>query len=146
MDQLTVLGLESSCDDTAAAVVRVDAGAEILSSVVYGQNALHADFGGVVPEIAARAHAEKLDHCVEEALDQSGLTLRDIDLIAATAGPGLIGGVLSGVMCAKGLAAGAGLPLIGVNHLAGHALTPRLTDALPYPYLMLLVSGGHCQF
>ncbi|MEM7731537.1 MAG: tRNA (adenosine(37)-N6)-threonylcarbamoyltransferase complex transferase subunit TsaD [Pseudomonadota bacterium] len=146
IDELTVLGLESSCDDTAAAVVRVRERAEILSSVVHGQSALHAQFGGVVPEIAARAHAEKLDFCVEEALDQAQLTLRDIDLIAATAGPGLIGGVLSGVMCAKGLAAGSGLPLIGVNHLAGHALTPRLTDALPYPYLMLLVSGGHCQF
>ncbi len=146
MDQLTVLGLESSCDDTAAAVVRVGENAEILSSIVHGQSALHAQFGGVVPEIAARAHAEKLDLCVEQALEQAQFSLRDIDLIAATAGPGLIGGVLSGVMCAKGLAAGAGLPLIGVNHLAGHALTPRLTDALPYPYLMLLVSGGHCQF
>ncbi|MEM6587445.1 MAG: tRNA (adenosine(37)-N6)-threonylcarbamoyltransferase complex transferase subunit TsaD [Pseudomonadota bacterium] len=146
MDELTVLGLESSCDDTAAAVVRVGHKPEILSSVVYGQSALHAQFGGVVPEIAARAHAEKLDLCVEEALDQARISLRDINLIAATAGPGLIGGVLSGVMCAKGLAAGTGLPLIGVNHLAGHALTPRLTDMLPYPYLMLLVSGGHCQF
>ena len=145
---LTILGLESSCDDTAAAVVRVPEGgpAEILASVVHGQAALHAAFGGVVPEIAARAHAEKLDICVAEALAQSGLTLRQMDAIAVTAGPGLIGGVISGVMCAKGLAAGAGLPLIGVNHLAGHALTPRLTDGLAYPYLMLLVSGGHCQF
>lgn len=143
---LTVLGLESSCDDTAAAVVDVADRSEILSSVVYGQTALHSDFGGVVPEIAARAHAEKLDLCVEEALFQAGRSLQDIDVIAATAGPGLIGGVLSGVMCAKGLAAGAGLPLIGVNHLAGHALTPRLTDAVRYPFVMLLVSGGHCQF
>ena len=145
---LTILGLESSCVDTAAAVVRVPEGgpAEILASVVHGQAALHAAFGGVVPEIAARAHAEKLDICVAEALAQSGLTLRQMDAIAVTAGPGLIGGVISGVMCAKGLAAGAGLPLIGVNHLAGHALTPRLTDGLAYPYLMLLVSGGHCQF
>ena len=141
---LTFLGIESSCDDTAAAVVRDDR--EILASVVAGQVMLHADFGGVVPEIAARAHAEKLDACVEEALAQAGLTLADIDGIAVTAGPGLIGGVLSGVMLAKGLAAGSGLPLVGVNHLAGHALTPRLTDATPYPYLMLLVSGGHCQF
>ena len=103
---LTVLGLESSCDDTAAAVVRLneDRAPEILSSVVHGQSALHAEFGGVVPEIAARAHAEKLDLCVEEALNLSGLTLGHVDLIAATAGPGLIGGVLSGVMCAKGLA------------------------------------------
>ncbi|OCX61612.1 tRNA (adenosine(37)-N6)-threonylcarbamoyltransferase complex transferase subunit TsaD [Thioclava sp. SK-1] len=148
MDQtLIFLGIESSCDDTAAAVVRADdGGAQILSNVVAGQTELHAAFGGVVPEIAARAHAEKLDICVEQALDQAGVTLKDLDAIAVTAGPGLIGGVMSGVMCAKGLAVGAGLPLIGVNHLAGHALTPRLTDALPFPYLMLLASGGHCQF
>ncbi len=145
---LTFLGLESSCDDTAAAVVRYAPGqaAQILSSVVDGQTALHAAFGGVVPEIAARAHAERLDHCVERALDTAGLTLAQIDGVAVTAGPGLIGGVLSGVMCAKGIAAARGLPLIGVNHLAGHALTPRLTDGLNFPYLMLLVSGGHCQF
>ncbi|SET60972.1 N6-L-threonylcarbamoyladenine synthase [Oceanicella actignis] len=149
---LTILGLESSCDDTAAAVVRarIENGApvgpgRILSSVVVGQNALHAAFGGVVPEIAARAHAERLDLCVERALAEAGLALRDMDAVAATAGPGLIGGVLSGVMCAKGLAMGAGLPLVGVNHLEGHALTPRLSDGLPYPYLMLLASGGHCQ-
>ncbi|SFX74109.1 O-sialoglycoprotein endopeptidase [Paracoccus pantotrophus] len=141
---LTFLGIESSCDDSAAAVVRDDR--SILASVVAGQAALHADFGGVVPEIAARAHAEKLDLCVEEALAQAGLRLSDLDGIAVTAGPGLIGGVLSGVMLAKGLAAGSGLPLVGVNHLAGHALTPRLTDGIPFPYLMLLVSGGHCQF
>ncbi|WP_400084427.1 tRNA (adenosine(37)-N6)-threonylcarbamoyltransferase complex transferase subunit TsaD [Yoonia sp. R78084] len=140
---LTILGIESSCDDTAAAVVR---DCDVLASVVYGQTALHAEFGGVVPEIAARAHAEKLDHCIEEALAEAGVTFADLDAIAVTAGPGLIGGVLSGVMCAKGLSAATGLPLIGVNHLAGHALTPRLTDQLTYPYLMLLVSGGHCQF
>ncbi|MGB7269873.1 MAG: tRNA (adenosine(37)-N6)-threonylcarbamoyltransferase complex transferase subunit TsaD [Albidovulum sp.] len=144
---ITFLGLESSCDDTAAAVVRLaDGKATILSSIVIGQTALHADFGGVVPEIAARAHAEKLDHCVEAALEEAGLTLGGLNGIAVTAGPGLIGGVLSGVMCAKGLAAGSGLPLVGVNHLAGHALTPRLTDGLAFPYLLLLVSGGHCQF
>ncbi|MHA6264242.1 tRNA (adenosine(37)-N6)-threonylcarbamoyltransferase complex transferase subunit TsaD [Arenibacterium sp. CAU 1754] len=148
MRPLTVLGLESSCDDTAAAIVRHTGGdkGEILSSVVFGQTDLHSAFGGVVPEIAARAHTEKLDICVRDALEQSGLTLNDVDVIAVTAGPGLIGGVLSGVMCAKGLSAATGLPLIGVNHLAGHALTPRLTDAVPYPYLMLLVSGGHCQY
>ncbi|APG48750.1 tRNA (adenosine(37)-N6)-threonylcarbamoyltransferase complex transferase subunit TsaD [Phaeobacter porticola] len=145
---LTLLGLESSCDDTAAAVVRHcgDGPAEVLSSVIFGQAELHSAYGGVVPEIAARAHAEKLDHCVRDALTAAGLHLRDMDAIAVTAGPGLIGGVISGVMCAKGLAAATGLPLIGVNHLAGHALTPRLTDAVPYPYLMLLVSGGHCQY
>ncbi len=142
-----LLGIESSCDDTAAAVVSVGpVGARVLSSIVAGQTALHADFGGVVPEIAARAHVEKLDTVIRAALDTAEVTLRDLDGIAVTAGPGLIGGVLSGVMCAKGLAAATGLPLIGVNHLAGHALTPRLTDGLAYPYLMLLVSGGHCQF
>jgi N6-L-threonylcarbamoyladenine synthase len=147
-DTLTFLGIESSCDDTAAAVVRHSAGqpAEVLASIVEGQTALHARFGGVVPEIAARAHAERLDHCVERALAESGLRLSELDGIAVTAGPGLIGGVLSGVMLAKGLTAATGLPLVGVNHLAGHALTPRLTDQLAFPYLMLLVSGGHCQF
>jgi N6-L-threonylcarbamoyladenine synthase len=145
---LTFLGLESSCDDTAAAVVRYVPGqpAQILSSVVDSQTALHAPFGGVVPEIAARAHVERLDHCVERALAVANLHLVQIDGVAVTAGPGLIGGVLSGVMCAKGIAAACGLPLIGVNHLAGHALTPRLTDGLAFPYVMLLVSGGHCQF
>ncbi len=145
---LTILGLESSCDDTAAAVVRQtdDLAAEILSSVVHGQTELHSAFGGVVPEIAARAHAEKLDVCVMQALEQAALTLDDIDAVAVTAGPGLIGGVMSGVMCAKGLSAATGKPLIGVNHLAGHALTPRLTDGVAFPYLMLLVSGGHCQY
>ncbi|MDZ4094489.1 MAG: tRNA (adenosine(37)-N6)-threonylcarbamoyltransferase complex transferase subunit TsaD [Paracoccaceae bacterium] len=148
MTTLTFLGIESSCDDTAAAVVRLVPGElpQILSSIVDGQTALHAAFGGVVPEIAARAHAERLDHCIERALAAAGITLGDLDAVAVTAGPGLIGGVLSGVMCAKGIAAGTGLPLIGVNHLAGHALTPRLTDKLAFPYLMLLVSGGHCQF
>ncbi|MBV0891757.1 tRNA (adenosine(37)-N6)-threonylcarbamoyltransferase complex transferase subunit TsaD [Paracoccus sp. Z118] len=150
---LTFLGIESSCDDSAAAIVRAadgarpeSGGAAILSSVVAGQTALHADFGGVVPEIAARAHAERLDICVEQALAQAGVTLRELDGIAVTAGPGLIGGVMAGVMLAKGIAAGTGLPLVGVNHLAGHALTPRLTDGVAFPYLMLLVSGGHCQF
>ncbi len=145
---LTFLGIESSCDDTAAAVIRHVPGTapEILSSVVEGQTALHAAFGGVVPEIAARAHVERLDYCVELALREAGVGLRDLDGIAVTAGPGLIGGVLSGVMLAKGLCAATGLPLVGVNHLAGHALTPRLTDQLAFPYLMLLVSGGHCQF
>lgn len=147
MKTLTLLGIESSCDDTAAAVVRQgDGSAQILSSVVVGQNALHQPFGGVVPEIAARAHAERLDGCVAQALTDAGLGLSHLDGIAVTAGPGLIGGVISGVMLAKGLCAATGLPLIGVNHLAGHALTPRLTDGAAFPYLMLLVSGGHCQF
>ncbi len=144
----TVLGIESSCDDTGAAVVVHAPGSapQILSNIVAAQTELHAAFGGVVPEIAARAHAEKLDLAVEDALTAAGITLTDLDAIAVTAGPGLIGGVLSGVMLAKGLAVATGKPLIGVNHLAGHALTPRLTDGLAFPYLMLLVSGGHCQF
>ena len=152
MAHLTILGLESSCDETAAAVVRVrlaggvpEGPGEILSSVVMGQETLHAAYGGVVPEIAARAHAERLDLAAEQALAEAGVALRGVDAVAATAGPGLIGGVLSGVMCAKGIALGAGLPFVGVNHLAGHALTPRLTDGVAFPYVMLLVSGGHCQ-
>jgi N6-L-threonylcarbamoyladenine synthase len=145
---LTILGIESSCDDTAAAVVRSfdTRSGQILSSEVEGQTDLHAQFGGVVPEIAARAHVERLDHCVERAIAMAGIAFADLDGIAVTAGPGLIGGVLSGVMLAKGLCRATGLPLIGVNHLAGHALTPRLTDGLAFPYLILLVSGGHCQF
>ncbi len=144
----TVLGLESSCDDTAAAIVRQTGTgkAEVLVSIVLDQSGLHDVHGGVVPEIAARAHAGKLDVAVEMAFEQTGLAIADIDLVAVTAGPGLIGGLLSGVMCAKGIAAGAGIPLIGVNHLAGHALTPRMTDDAEYPYLVLLASGGHCQF
>ena len=143
----TVLGIESSCDDTAAAVVRgVPAQMQVLSSVVFGQTDLHASFGGVVPEIAARAHAERLDLSIARALDQAGVALGDIDAIAATSGPGLIGGVVAGVMTAKGLSAATGKPLYGINHLAGHALTPRLIGGVAFPYLMLLVSGGHCQF
>ncbi len=144
---LTILGIESSCDDTAAAIVRQTNGVpEVLSSIVHGQNDLHENFGGVVPEIAARAHVEKLDISVKQALTKANVTLADLDGVAVTAGPGLIGGVVSGVMLAKGICAATGLPLIGVNHLAGHALTPRLTDQVTFPYLMLLVSGGHCQF
>ena len=146
-DTLTVLGIESSCDDTAAAVLRcAPNSAEVLSSVVHGQYEVHGPFGGVVPELAARAHVEKLDEITLKSLDEAATSLSDVDAIAVTAGPGLIGGVVAGVMFAKGLAKGAGKPLIGVNHLAGHALTPRFTDALAFPYLMLLVSGGHCQF
>ncbi|TNF60605.1 MAG: tRNA (adenosine(37)-N6)-threonylcarbamoyltransferase complex transferase subunit TsaD [Rhodobacteraceae bacterium] len=149
MDGRTIiLGLESSCDDTAAAVVCFENGRpRILSSVVVGQDDLHLAFGGIVPEIAARAHVEKLDRVTEEALTRANLTLAQVDAIAVTAGPGLIGGVLSGVMLAKGLSAATGKPLIGVNHLAGHALTPALLEDGPeFPYLLLLVSGGHCQF
>ena len=148
MTALTILGIESSCDETAAAVVRGVADAppgEILSSIVYDQTDLHRAYGGVVPEIAARAHAEKLDVAVAEALRAAEVSLSEMDAIAVTAGPGLIGGLISGVSCAKGLALGSGKPLIGVNHLEGHALTARLTDGVAYPFLLLLVSGGHCQ-
>ena len=143
----TILGIESSCDDTAAAVV-VCSGetGSVRSNVVVGQTELHAAFGGVVPEIAARAHAEKLDVAITAALAEARLSLQDVDAIAVTRGPGLIGGVVSGVMMAKGLSAATGKPLFGINHLAGHALTPRLTDNVVFPYLMLLISGGHCQF
>ncbi len=143
-----ILGVESSCDDTGVAVLSVRAGekAEILSNIVVGQAELHKSFGGVVPEIAARAHVERLQECATQAIATADTRLDEIDAIAVTAGPGLIGGVLSGVMFAKGLAAARSVPLIGVNHLAGHALTPRLTDQTGFPYLMLLVSGGHCQF
>lgn len=146
---LTILGLESTCDDTAAAVVRARPGAplgEILGRAARGQRELHAGFGGVVPEIAARAHAERLDAVAVAALDAAGIGLDGLDVVAVAAGPGLIGGVLAGVTFAKGLAAARGLPFVGVNHLAGHALTPRLTAEVAFPYLTLLVSGGHCQF
>ncbi|MEM1272588.1 MAG: tRNA (adenosine(37)-N6)-threonylcarbamoyltransferase complex transferase subunit TsaD [Pseudomonadota bacterium] len=143
----TILGIETSCDDTAAAVVQVGpGGAQILSNHVFGQEDLHRTFGGVVPEIAARAHAERIDLSIDAALSAAHRALEDIDAIAVTAGPGLIGGVLSGVMAAKAIAFAMGKPLLAVNHLAGHALTPRLTDGLDYPFLVLLVSGGHCQF
>ncbi len=144
---LTILGLESSCDETAAAVVRGHAPGpgEIVSNVVASQDDEHAPFGGVVPEIAARAHVDRMDGVVARALDEAGLDLGRIDAIAATAGPGLIGGVLVGLMTAKALALAAGKPLIAVNHLEGHALTVRMTAGTAFPYLLLLVSGGHCQ-
>ena len=139
-----ILGLESSCDETAAAIVRSDR--TILSHALAGQEDHHRAFGGVVPEIAARAHAELMTPLVKTALADAGLTLNDIDAIAATAGPGLIGGVMVGLVTAKALAMASGKPLIAVNHLEGHALSPRLIDAdLEFPYLLLLVSGGHCQ-
>ena len=141
-----VLGIETSCDETAAAVVSLENGrGEILSSVVLSQIAEHAAFGGVVPEIAARAHVEALDGVVSAALADAGLDLAAVDAIAVTAGPGLIGGLIVGVMTAKALAAAADKELIAVNHLEGHALTARLTDGLGFPYLLLLVSGGHTQ-
>jgi tRNA N6-adenosine threonylcarbamoyltransferase len=144
---LTVLGLETSCDETAAAVLRLDADgrADVRSSVVASQVAVHAPFGGVVPEVAARAHVELIGPVARQALAEAGVTLADVDGVAATAGPGLIGAVMVGLSFAKGLALAAGKPLIAVNHLEGHAVSARLEADLPYPFLLLLVSGGHCQ-
>lgn len=139
-----ILGLESSCDETAAALVTSDR--RIVAHKLAGQEEHHRPFGGVVPEIAARAHAEKMTPLVEAVFAEAGATLADVDAIAATAGPGLIGGVMVGLVTAKALALASGKPLIAVNHLEGHALSPRLVDAtLDFPYLLLLVSGGHCQ-
>ncbi|WP_159586204.1 tRNA (adenosine(37)-N6)-threonylcarbamoyltransferase complex transferase subunit TsaD [Chelativorans xinjiangense] len=142
-----VLGIETSCDETAAAVVaRSDDGRpSILSNIVLSQIEAHAAFGGVVPEIAARAHVEALDGVIDAALAEAGLALDDIDAVAATAGPGLIGGLIVGLTTAKAIAAATGKPLLPINHLEGHALTARLTDGLDFPYLLLLVSGGHTQ-
>jgi N6-L-threonylcarbamoyladenine synthase len=139
-----ILGLESSCDDSAAALVSSDR--RILAQAVVGQAQAHQPYGGVVPEIAARAHVEILPRLIREVLDKAGTSTGDIDAVAATAGPGLIGGVMVALLAGKGLALAAGKPLIAVNHLEGHALSPRLVDPdLGFPYLLLLVSGGHCQ-
>ena len=139
-----ILGIESSCDETAAAIVGSDR--RILSHRLAGQESRHAPFGGVVPEIAARAHVEAIGPLVEAALADAGVRLDQVDAIAATAGPGLIGGVMVGLVTGKALALASGKPLVAVNHLEGHALSPRLSDPdLEFPYLLLLVSGGHCQ-
>ena len=150
---MRVLGIETSCDETAVAVVEAPPDDEasdapvgrILANVVYSQLTEHRRFGGVVPEIAARAHLERIDGLVAEALAQSGLGLADLDGIAATGGPGLIGGVMVGVMTAKAMAFAHDKPFLAVNHLEGHALSVRLTEQVTFPYLLLLVSGGHCQ-
>lgn len=139
-----ILGLESSCDDSAVALVSGDR--RILAQAVVGQNEAHQPFGGVVPEIAARAHVEILPSLIRKVLSEASIPLGQVDAIAATAGPGLIGGVMVALLAGKGLALAAGKPLIAINHLEGHALSPRLADAdLQFPYLLLLVSGGHCQ-
>ncbi len=139
-----VLGIESSCDETAVALVTDDR--RILAERIASQEAEHRPFGGVVPELAARAHAERLAPMLEAVLAEAGVTLADVDAIAATAGPGLIGGVMVGLVTGKALAFASGKPLHGINHLEGHALSPRLVDpGLGFPYLLLLVSGGHCQ-
>jgi N6-L-threonylcarbamoyladenine synthase len=141
-----VLGIETSCDETAAAVVGADAsGPAIRANLIQSQLADHAPYDGIVPEIAARAHLDHLGGLVARALAEAKLGLSDIDAVAATAGPGLIGGLIVGTMLAKGIAWAAQKPFVAVNHLEAHALTARLTDALDFPYLLLLVSGGHCQ-
>lgn len=140
---MIVLGIETSCDETAAALVTADR--QVLSNVVLSQLDDHRPYGGVVPEIAARAHLTYLDGIIEQALDEAGIGLDQVDGIAATSGPGLIGGVMVGATMGKALALARDLPFIAVNHLEGHALTARLTDDVAFPYLLLLVSGGHCQ-
>src|SRR5260221_7978697 len=151
---MRVLGIETSCDETAVAVVEAPGVAVpgigpplglIRANVVYSQLTEHRRFGGVVPEIAARAHLERLDGLLVQALDEAGLRLDELDGIAATGGPGLIGGVMVGIMTAKALAFAHDKPLLAVNHLEGHALSVRLSEDVAFPYLLLLVSGGHCQ-
>ena len=147
MTRLTVLGIETSCDETAAAVLRLEDGrASVLGETVRSQTTAHAPYGGVVPEIAARAHAELADISVARAMAQARLDYGELDAVAATSGPGLIGGVLVGMMTGKAIAQTARVPFVPVNHLEGHALSPRLTEDVGFPYLLLLVSGGHCQF
>lgn len=144
--RLTVLGLETSCDETAASVVRLSAaGAEVLSSVIHSQIDEHAAFGGVVPEIAARSHVEMIDGVARRAMAEAGIDYAALDGVAATAGPGLVGGVMVGLSYGKAVALARGLPLIAVNHLEGHAVSARLGAETTYPFLLLLVSGGHCQ-
>ena len=141
-----VLGIETSCDETAAAVVVLSNGrARVLSSIVASQIDAHAPYGGVVPEIAARAHVEIIDQVIKSALEEAGVGFDGLTGIAATAGPGLIGGVMVGLLIGKAIALARDLPLVGINHLEGHALSPRLEADVAFPYLLLLVSGGHCQ-
>lgn len=140
---MKILGIETSCDETAAAIVTDKK--EILSNILHSQIKEHTPYGGVVPEIASRAHISFIENIINQAMDESGCSFADLDAIAVTGGPGLIGGVIVGVMVAKGIASAAKKPFIAVNHLEGHALTARLTDNVEFPFLLLLVSGGHCQ-
>jgi N6-L-threonylcarbamoyladenine synthase len=144
---MLILGIETSCDETSASIVRrnADGSGEILSNVIRSQIEEHAPYGGVVPEIAARAHVELIDRVIGKALDGAGAALGEVDGIAATTGPGLVGGLIVGVMTGKAMAAALERPFLSINHLEGHALTARLTDGLEFPYLLLLVSGGHTQ-
>ena len=140
---MLILGIETSCDETAAAIVSGER--EILADVVLSQLDEHRPFGGIVPEVAARSHLQHIDRLVAEAMARAGIGFGDLDAVAATGGPGLIGGVIVGVMTGKALALAAGKPFLAVNHLEGHALTARLTHGIDFPYLLLLASGGHCQ-
>jgi len=143
-----ILGIESSCDETAVALIREnnEGEPEILSNIVSSQVDIHKEFGGVVPELAARAHIEKIDLIAKKALDESGINLNDIDAIATTAGPGLIVCLSVGLNFGKAIAASLKKPFIAVNHLEGHALSPKLNSKINYPYLLLLISGGHTQY
>lgn len=141
---MIVLGIETSCDETSASVVTSDR--KILSNCILSQIKDYEAYGGVIPEIAARNHLHYLPKIVDKALAEANVSLQDLDAIAVTSGPGLIGGLLIGVLFAQGLSLSLKKPLYGINHLEGHALTPRLTDNVPFPFLLLLVSGGHCQF
>lgn len=142
-----ILGIESSCDETAAALLTYDDAGEpqLLSSVIASQDEQHAPYGGVVPEIAARAHMQKIDRIISQAVSTANIKYEDITAVAATAGPGLVGGVITGLMAGKGLALSLDVPFMGINHLEGHALSPRLAAPCPFPYLLLLISGGHTQ-
>lgn len=145
--EIICLGLESSCDDTAAAIVKrhADGRGEILANIIHTQTAIHAPYGGVVPELAARAHIEYMDKMVAEALKTAQISYNDLDLVAATSGPGLLGGVIVGLMSGKAISLAHDLPFVAVNHLEGHALTAGLSDGIEPPYLLLLISGGHTQ-
>src|SRR5580704_2412361 len=143
---MNILGIETSCDETAVAVVTADGGRPVIrANLVQSQLAEHAPYGGVVPEIAARAHLDHLDRLIRDALAEAGIGVDDLDGVAAAAGPGLIGGLIVGTMAAKGIAWAAKKPFVAVNHLEAHALTARLSDRIEFPYLLLLVSGGHSQ-
>ena len=153
---ILALGIECSCDDTAIGLVELSYNSQekkiqnisgkIISSHIFNQKDLHTEYGGVVPEIAARAHSNNLQICLEKTLAKAKISLEEISVVCVTSGPGLIGGLISGINFAKGISFGLKKKLVGVNHLAGHALTPRLTNDLKFPYLMLLASGGHCQY
>ncbi len=140
---MIVLGIETSCDETSASLV--SSKKEILSNIISSQIDIHRPYGGVVPEIASRSHVEKIDKVIEISLNKAKISLKEVDAIAATAGPGLIGGLMVGFLASKAIAISAGKPFIAINHLEAHALTPRLTNNIDFPYLLLLASGGHTQ-